>query len=287
MKITTQKDDFQLINEALSGDKVSLSELIKKHYAYTFNVCLKMLYSHQDAEDVNQEIWTKTIVSLKNFKKRSTFTTWLYRIAVNHILDMKKKSIELAISKGFDAYSENLDIIPSQELNAEEKTVMTAAVEEAKISCMSGMLMCLDRDQRLIYVLGDIFNIGHNVGSEIFNVSLANFRKKLSRARNDLFNFMNNQCSLVNKNNPCSCSKKTKGFIKVGYVNPENLEFNANFTTKIHENIIQRSDSLDNLRDNYHTKLFQDLPFEEHSKNALDEIINDHQLKSILRLNIE
>ncbi len=43
---------------------------------------------------------------------------------------------------------------------------------------MSGMLMCLDREQRLIYVLGDIFNINHKIGSEIFNVSLENYRKK-------------------------------------------------------------------------------------------------------------
>jgi RNA polymerase sigma factor (sigma-70 family) len=285
MKITIQKDDFQLIKATLSGDKVALNELINKHYAYTFNLCLKMLYSHQDAEDVNQEIWIKTIVNLKGFKEKSNFTTWLYRVAVNHILSMKKKSIELAISKGFDGYSENLDSIASEELNTEEKIVLSAAVEEAKISCMSGMLMCLDREQRLIYVLGDIFEINHKVGSEIFKISLANYRKKLSRARQDLFNFMNNQCSLVNKNNACTCQKKTKGFIKVGYVDPNKLVFNANFITRIHDKIIQRSDSLDDLKNHYHTKLFQDLPFEEHAINILDEIINDRQLKSILRLN--
>ena len=276
--------DSQLIQSALSGDKASLRNLIDKHYSFTFNICLKMLYSHQDAEDVNQEIWIKTIVSLKSFNHKSTFTTWLYRIAVNHILDMKKKGIELAISKGFDGYSDNLDSIATQELNAEEKSILMGALEEAKISCMSGMLMCLDREQRLIYVLGDIFNINHKIGSEIFNVSLANYRQKLSRARKELFNFMNNKCGLVNKNNPCSCSKKTKGFIKVGYVNPDKLEFNANFITKIQDNLVQKSDDLDNIKDTYHTKLFQEHPFEEPSRNILDELLNDEQLKSILRL---
>ncbi|MGV2873456.1 RNA polymerase sigma factor, partial [Colwellia sp. E150_009] len=83
--------DSQLIQSSLSGDKAALRSLIDKHYLFTFNICLKMLYSHQDAEDVNQEIWIKTIVSLKNFNHKSTFTTWLYRITVNHMLDMKKK----------------------------------------------------------------------------------------------------------------------------------------------------------------------------------------------------
>jgi len=287
MKIIMKKDDFQLIVETLSGDKVSLNALINKHYAYTFNLCLKMLYSHQDAEDVNQEIWIKAITNLSSFKKKSSFTTWVYRISVNHILSMKKKSIELAISKGFDGYSENLDSIASQELNTEEKIVLAAAVQEAKISCMSGMLMCLDREQRLIYVLGDVFDIDHKVGSQIFKMSQTNYRKKLSRARQDLFNFMNNQCSLVNKNNPCSCRKKTKGFIKVGYVNPEKLEFNANFTTKIHDKIVQRSDALDSLKDHIHTRIFQSLPFEESSPNTLGEIIHDHELRVILRLDAQ
>jgi len=276
--------DSQLIQSALSGDKAALRNLIDKHYSFTFNICLKMLYSHQDAEDVNQEIWIKTIVSLKKFNHKSTFTTWLYRITVNHMLDMKKKGIELAISKGFDGYSDNLDSIATQELNAEEKSILMEAVEEAKISCMSGMLMCLDREQRLIYVLGDIFNINHKIGSEIFNVSLENYRKKLSRVRKELFNFMNNKCSLVNKSNPCSCSKKTKGFIKVGYVNPDKLEFNSNFITKIQDNLVQKSDDLDNLKETYHTKLFQEHPFEKSSINILDELLNDEQLKSILRL---
>lgn len=279
-----KKNDTQLIQAALSGDKAALRNLIDKHYSFTFNICIKMLYSHQDAEDVNQEIWIKAIVSLKSFNHKSTFTTWLYRIAVNHMLDMKKKSIELAISKGFDGYSNNLDNIATQELNTEEKSILMGSVEEAKISCMSGMLMCLDREQRLIYVLGDIFNINHKTGSELFNISLVNYRKKLSRARKELFNFMNNKCSLVNKSNPCSCSKKTKGFIKVGYVNPEKLAFNNNFITKIQDNLVKKSDALDNLKDNYHTKLFQEHPFAESSKNILDELLNDEQLNSILRL---
>jgi len=285
--MTIQKDDFQLIAETLSGDKVSLNELINKHYAYTFNLCLKMLYSHQDAEDVNQEIWIKAITNLSSFKKKSNFTTWIYRVSVNHLLSMKKKSIELAIPKGFDGYSENLDSIASQELNTEEKIVLAAAVEEAKISCMSGMLMCLDREQRLIYVLGDVFDLDHKVGSKIFKVSQTNYRKKLSRARQDLFNFMNNQCSLVNKNNPCSCRKKTKGFIKVGYVNPEKLQFNANFTATIHDKIVQRSDALDSIKDRLHTKLFQGLPFEENSTNTIDELIDDGELNTILRLDTQ
>jgi len=285
MKKETKKVDFELIKATLSGDNVALNRLINKHYSFTFNVCLKMLYSHQDAEDVNQEIWIKTITRLKNFHFKSAFTTWLYRIAVNHILDLKKKSIEIEITKGFDGYSENLASIQNQELNSEEKVILKDTVEEAKISCMSGMLMCLDREQRLIYIMGDIFKIDHKTGSKLFNVSIDNYRQKLSRARKDLLNFMNNNCSLVNKNNPCTCSKKTKGFIELGFVNPEKLEFNNNFKETIFDNLVEKSDKLDDINAEYHTRLFQNHPFEEKPVTILDEILNEEKLKSLLNLN--
>ena len=285
MKNENKEIDFELIKATLSGDKVAFNQLVEKHYSFTFNVCLKMLYSHQDAEDVNQEIWIKTITRLKNFHFKSAFTTWLYRIAVNHILDLKKKSVETEITKGFDGYSENLASIQNQELNSEEKVILKDAVEEAKISCMSGMLMCLDREQRLIYVMGDIFKIDHKTGSKIFEVSIDNYRQKLSRARKDLFNFMNNNCSLVNKNNPCTCSKKTKGFIKRGYVNSESLEFNKGFSETIFEKLVEKSDKLDSINEEYHTRLFQNHPIEERPTTILEEIFNESKLKEILRLN--
>lgn len=64
-----------------------------------------------------------------------------------------------------------------------------------------------------------IFKIDAKLGSKIFNTSIDNYRQKLSRARKDLFNFMNN-------NNSCTCNKKTKGFIKLSYVNPKKMMFN-------------------------------------------------------------
>ncbi|TKJ46344.1 hypothetical protein CEE34_09010 [Candidatus Aerophobetes bacterium Ae_b3a] len=57
-------------------------------------------------------------------------------------------------------------------------------------------------------------------GSEILEISKANFRKILSTARAKLCNFMNEKCGIVNKNNPCRCRNKLAGFIREGCVNP-------------------------------------------------------------------
>ena len=102
-----------------------------------------------------------------------------------------------------------------------------------QIRCMSGMLMCLTREQRLIYILGESFGINHNVGAEIFGVSPANFRVKLHRARKELYNYMNNKCGLVNKANPCRCPKKARTVKKLGALDEGNLQLNVGFKVKI------------------------------------------------------
>ena len=98
-------------------------------------------------------------------------------------------------------------------------------VTEAMIACTSGMLLCLDREQRLTYILGEIFGVSDVVGAEVLEITSQNFRQRLARARRDLRNFMNDKCGLVNPANPCRCAKKTRGFIQDGHVDPENLLF--------------------------------------------------------------
>ena len=93
------------------------------------------------------------------------------------------------------------------------------------ISCTSGMLLCLDRAQRLTFILGAIFDVSDTVAAEVLEITPDNFRQRLARARRDLRNFMNDKCGLVNQANPCRCAKKTRGFIQAGYVDPANLLF--------------------------------------------------------------
>ena len=84
-------------------------------------------------------------------------------------------------------------------------------VEETKNGCTMGMLLCLDRKQRLIFTLGAILGASDAVAADVLEMTADNFRQCLARARRDLHHFMNNQCGLVNRSNPCRCPKKTRG----------------------------------------------------------------------------
>src|SRR5438105_7987709 len=176
-----------------------------------------MVFQLHDAEEVTQEVLVKVITKLGTFRGESSFRTWLYRVAANHVLNMKRRSAETR-ALTFADYGAAIDSTPDLDL-PDPKSVPVALpllVEEAKNGCTMGMLLCLDRKQRLVFALGEILGVSDSVGGEVLETSAENFRQCLTRARRDLHNFMNDQCGLVNQSNLCRCPKKTRGFIEHG-----------------------------------------------------------------------
>ncbi|MEM8909671.1 MAG: RNA polymerase sigma factor, partial [Bacteroidota bacterium] len=238
--------DLQLIEAILDGSKSSLETLVLRHQHYIYNIAMKMMLSPSDAEDLTQEILIKVITKLAQFKGKSNFRTWLYRIATNHLLKAKESGLEKYIAS-FETYGRQLDHIKDHSLSAEETIEKKELIKEAKLSCLSGMLLCLNRSQRMVYILGEIFEADHNIGSELLDISKANFRKRLERARKDLYQFMNQKCGLINRDNPCRCAKKTTGFIKAGWVDKEKMRYNAHYLKSIHDVLHDKSQQLDDL----------------------------------------
>ena len=223
----THHDDQNLVMRARAGDRTALEDLLQHHQGWIYNIAVRMLYHPQDAEDATQEILIKILTRLSSFEGRSSFRTWLYRIVVNHLLNTKRSRVEdSAIS--FRLYGEELDKTPDLDLPDPKDGSPDAnlLVTEAMLACTSGMLLCLDREQRLAYILGAIFALSDTVAAEVLEITAENFRQRLARARRDLRNFMNDKCGLVNQANPCRCAKKTRGFIQAGHVDPDNLLFN-------------------------------------------------------------
>jgi len=89
-------EDQSLVLRARSGDRQALEDLVHRHQAWIYNIAVRMLHHPQDAEDATQEILIKVLTRLASFEGRSSFRTWLYRIVVNHVLNMKRGRVEHA-----------------------------------------------------------------------------------------------------------------------------------------------------------------------------------------------
>jgi RNA polymerase sigma factor (sigma-70 family) len=266
--------DEELVTSAQAGDRAALEALVARHAPWIFNVAARMVWRRDDAADVTQEVLVKLVTRLSTFRGESAFRTWLYRIVVNHVITLKKKQPLEASPRPFESFSEDLDEAGDAPTPDEPGGVPSALlVEEAKIGCTLAMLMCLDRRQRVVFVLGEILGVTDRVGGEVMELSPENFRQVLSRTRRDLYSFMNGKCGLVNQANPCRCARKTRGFIDKGYVDPKRLQFVPERLVQIRTTTPSRVNELDAL-ERAHAALFREHPM----LPVPEEVVSLHRL---------
>jgi hypothetical protein len=201
---------------------------------------------------------------------------------------MKRRGGE-KVPHTFSTYAAAINGTPDLDL-PDSKSVpvdVPLLVEETKVACTTGMLLCLDRRQRLIFTLGEIIGVSDTVGGEVMDMTADNFRQSLARARRDLYQFMNNQCGLVNASNPCRCPKKTKGFIDEGHVDPRNLLFASPYIKRIREAADNTVREIDDVADRSYAAIYRDHPFLEPSDQALwlRRILDRPDVRTTLHLN--
>src|SRR6201984_639529 len=133
--------DAELVERARNGERAALEKLVLRHQAWIYNIAVRMVFRPQDAEEVTQEVLVKVITKLSTFKGESTFRPWLYRIAANHVLNMKRRWAETRKTT-FGEDGAALNRTPDLDL-PDPKSVpveLPVLVEEAKNGCKMGML---------------------------------------------------------------------------------------------------------------------------------------------------
>jgi len=224
VKGSSEEEDLDWARRGAAGDLAALEALLRRHQPWIFNLALYMLQVRVEAEDATQEILLKATTALASFRGTSSFRTWVHRVAVNHILDRRRSLAENAVH-GFECYADYLDRAPDAEPTGVGQPEQDLLVKEARFACSLGMLLCLDRSQRMAFVLGEVLELEDVIASEILGITRDNFRQRLARARTDLAEFMAGRCGLVASENPCRCARKTQAFIRDGVVDAARLQF--------------------------------------------------------------
>jgi RNA polymerase sigma factor (sigma-70 family) len=154
---------------ALDGDGDALESLVRELQGDVYGLALRMLWNREDAEDATQEILIRVVTRLSQFDFRSRLKTWVYRVAVNYVLDVRKSAIE-RLHLSFERFADDLEqgVQPA----APDDTERSMLVEEVKIACTTAMLQCLDRPHRLAYVLGELMDVPGPEAAEVLEISV-------------------------------------------------------------------------------------------------------------------
>lgn len=217
---------FALVDKATAGDREALEAVILNVQDLVFNLSLRMLGTFPDAEDAAQDILLKVITHLSSFNKESAFSTWVFRIAVNHLKNYQKHMFAKH-PLSFEFYGEdikngNIHDVPDLTQNVEKALL----AEELKLSCTNVMLQCLDAESRCIFVLGTMFQTDSRIAGEILGISPEAYRQRLSRVRKKMADFLSEYCGEYG-NGTCRCADRINYAIQNHRIHPSHQDFAA------------------------------------------------------------
>ena len=176
--------DFELIRAINSGQYDRFPDLVKRYEQKLYNFSLRMCRDPADAEDTVQETFLNVFKYLKDFRYEATFKNWLYRIAASTCIKRRRKSKfaperELSLDAFYhQEESESPNQVPNWALMPLDKLLSNELLDQINQAVFS-----LPEKYRLVIVLRDIEGFSTAETSQILNVSPANVKVRLHRAR--------------------------------------------------------------------------------------------------------
>jgi RNA polymerase sigma factor (sigma-70 family) len=218
------EDLAELGRAAAAGDKAAARAFLEAIGDDVYELALRMLGHPADAQDAAQEILVIVITHLGSFRGESTVKTWVWRIAANHLARVRRGRREVLT---FEVLGDRLRTGIREEPSDRPDPEAEVLARELRLRCTEAMILSLDRTLRLAYILGDLMNLSGAEAAEVLAVDPATFRKRLSRARGLLYEFVRGWCGVYDQDNPCRCGKQVDGAIDRGLLVPTDLYLSA------------------------------------------------------------
>ncbi|MHC5354721.1 sigma-70 family RNA polymerase sigma factor [Myroides sp. LJL115] len=215
MKQSEKLTETEIIERILKGEK-SLYELIVRRFnPYLYKIGRSYNYNHQDTQDLMQETFIDVYKSLVQFQARASFKTWIIRIMMNNCYRKREKSsFKNEIMQ--DANERSIPLFTTKN-NDTDKIIHNR--ELANI--IENALAQIPLDYRMVFSLREITGLNVSETAKILNISEANVKVRLNRAKSMLRNEIENS-----------------------YSTKELFEFNLVYCDAIVENIMKKIDKL-------------------------------------------
>jgi RNA polymerase sigma-70 factor, ECF subfamily len=180
-------EDRQLINECLQGRLEAFSELVRRYQDRLYNAVFRFLNDAEDAQDVTQEAFLSAWQALSRFKGDAKFFTWIYRIAINHAIDLKRKQ---KISQGLEVHlNDEIQPVATSTSNRPED----AAERREEGEKLRKALNLLSPEHRMVLILKDIDGMKYEEMADTLEVPIGTIRSRLHRARFELRDILERQ----------------------------------------------------------------------------------------------
>ena len=165
----------EVIIEASHGNMAAFEEIYQAASGFVYNVALRVAGNREDAKEITQDVFFKLYKSLRNFRFKSSFKTWVYRITTNTAINSAKRACKQR----------------NRTLSYDEEKALKQEIESARNRADSNidrertkrLLESLNPDQRACIVLRGIEGLSYQEIAEVLNININTVRSRIKRAR--------------------------------------------------------------------------------------------------------
>lgn len=174
--------ESSLIKQSKAGNVESFEQLIAGHQKRVFNIAYRMLGNLDDASDVTQEILLKAYRGIRNFKGKSSFSTWLYTITNNTCIDFIRKNRKtnlVYLDREYETEEGSYRI----QLDSNEDTPEQLFEKKEVQKLVRESINELSYNHRKVIILRDMEQFSYREIAEILDCSEGTIKSRISRAR--------------------------------------------------------------------------------------------------------
>src|SRR5437764_11536610 len=183
----TDVPELELVKRGQSGETAAFDELVTRYRTRVFSMIYNMVHNEQDAWDLAQDSFLKAWKSIKRFRGRSSFYTWIYRIVMNVTIDWLRKKHVKGAGAEFDDAIELREINPSSRTVPKTEALPYETMERDEIrGRIEQAIAQLSAEQRAVILMKEIEGMQYHEIAESLGCSIGTVMSRLCYARKKL-----------------------------------------------------------------------------------------------------
>ncbi|WP_043648705.1 RNA polymerase sigma factor [Nocardia thailandica] len=244
---TVDPAERDLVRRAVDGDQRALTEVVERLRDPLYRLALRMTGRPADAEDAVQEILVRVLTRLSTWRAEAALTTWAYRVGANYLISLHRRSAQEEARLGLDDFGADLrEGLAAADHRGPEATLLA---EEVRLTCTQAMLQCLSREERVAFVLVDLFGLSAADAAWVLDITPEAFRKRGERARARLGAFLRSSCGVAERSAPCRCRRRIRRAVELGRIDPAAPVYARHSVTPGGRTVEEAAAQLGRLRD--------------------------------------
>ena len=178
--------DTNLMLRIKNGDQQAFQELVERHKLSVLDLCLRFTNNKEDAEDLAQDVFIRIFQAAPGYEVKAAFTTWLYRITVNHCLNYQRRKKILhffSLDHGKNSHHQSQGYIP--DFAAKERPDVELEKREVQ-QIVQKAIQSLPENQKAALILYRYHDLSYKEIAEVLDTTVSAVESRLHRAKENL-----------------------------------------------------------------------------------------------------